>query len=840
MSRSAPMTTKLLRRGSPQSDESFMGYITRLTELNGYQSPNIILNLAGSNGSSYVQVHWAYLSSKSPVLTRLSQLTGAPADELLALTYPAVDHQDRWKKRLVCGAPIPQVMIRLRYSKICLSCLRDSNHARKIWELAPFTACPIHNCLLIDVCPNCTRRISGIRNKVSVCECEYDWRAGRSAEVVRDETKLARQIYQLCGSLSEHGSTEVSEKISSPLPDLDLEHCALVLHFMAQQLYGNDDRQSRYLAYAHGNAELHRLFSQAFSVFEDWPTNFYNFLDWRRTQPNVVHTKVGVRRDFGQFEITLYKTLTSARFDFIRTAFEKYLVTRWDGGYLPQRCHRFLEADQLEQKYVSRIKAGRLLGMDYTKIEGLIKDGKLRGIVRNSGRRKIYLVETASIRAFKLDIEQRLSFKEATRLLGIHPGSLLGLVEHGCLVPLKRPTTGDRRWAFTRHSINDLLGQITAKVRPAGESLPADIYSFKKAAQKLRFLRVNLGQFVRSILDGEMQPCGTSAKHGLTQFNFSSGAIAAFIQTRLASSVGGPFSIRETATMLGLSMGAAYTLIKKGLLCVQQADTKSPRLKVTAASVTDFSSAYVSTRELSNRYDVAPRLLIRVLTAHGVRPTSGPQIDDVPLHLYRRTVLAHFDLATLLTHERHQINPIDKRGSLLNAAQVAAVLGINQEAVCILVRDEELRPYGRVPEDHEDKFLFTRYEVDHYRHRGIDRAELLTDVEAAQMLDEDPTWFYKRWVHTRRVSTVELVGSRAYYFLKQDIAALIEFKEKFITMTEAADMLGWNRATVHLWTQKGKLNPVSGPRVDNAGYYLYLKDDIENLRHHFAPVDEQR
>lgn len=183
------------------------------------------------------------------------------------------------------------------------------------------------------------------------------------------------------------------------------------------------------------------------------------------------------------------------------------------------------------------------------------------------------------------------------------------------------------------------------------------------------------------------------------------------------------------------------------------------------------------------------------------------------------------------------MSPLDKKGRLLTEAEVAELLGLNHEAVLALVRDGELRAYGTISADQQERLLFTRYEVDHYRHRGIDRAELVTDVEAAQMLAEDATWFYKRWVHTGRVSTVEIDGRRGtHYFLKKEVEALIEFKEKFMTMTEAAEVLGWNRATVHLWTKKGKLKPVSGPGIDNSGHYLYLKEDIINLGSRSAPT----
>jgi hypothetical protein len=181
------------------------------------------------------------------------------------------------------GAQVPQYMVRLRYPKVCPLCLRTKQYARKIWDLSPVTACPIHRCLLLDECPACRKRISWCRRKVSCCRCEFDWREYSSPPVEGLELNVAGRIHLLCKQPIHRTYKECSE-IKNPLPKLDLKHFLSAVFFIASQFKGRIDTKGKHLAPSIRNAELHSLLGKAWSVFEDWPYNYFSFLEWRRTQ----------------------------------------------------------------------------------------------------------------------------------------------------------------------------------------------------------------------------------------------------------------------------------------------------------------------------------------------------------------------------------------------------------------------------------------------------------------------------------------------------------------------------------------------------------------------------
>src|SRR5438067_12671300 len=152
----------LLFSSAPMYDESFLGYLLRLTELNCLSTLSWLLQIAKIK--KYLQSKLSFAFNPTLDLLPLAQVTGVGEVELAALQYRPVSLSQQFVKNyLVFGLPVQQYMIRLRHPKICTACLREKSYTRRIWDLAPITTCVIHKCLLLDECPNCGKRISWAR-----------------------------------------------------------------------------------------------------------------------------------------------------------------------------------------------------------------------------------------------------------------------------------------------------------------------------------------------------------------------------------------------------------------------------------------------------------------------------------------------------------------------------------------------------------------------------------------------------------------------------------------------------------------------------------------------------
>src|SRR6266851_2141032 len=85
---------RLLLRPKPDKGESFIGYLVRLTELNGYDTPSWILSLCGID---YMELQWkfTFVFSYSDKLENFAELTENPLSDLTSLLYLPANSRER-------------------------------------------------------------------------------------------------------------------------------------------------------------------------------------------------------------------------------------------------------------------------------------------------------------------------------------------------------------------------------------------------------------------------------------------------------------------------------------------------------------------------------------------------------------------------------------------------------------------------------------------------------------------------------------------------------------------------------------------------------------------------
>jgi hypothetical protein len=517
----------LLFSSDSHADESFIGYLLRLTELNRFETLSWILQLAQIK--SYVRSNLSFAFDSNLQLTMLSKLCGVDKRRLTALLYRSSTRPKRSiGDYLIFDSAVPQYMLRLLYPKICPACLNETGYIHRVWELAPVTTCPVHKCMLLDECPNCMKRISWARRGISSCRCEFDWREHQTPTVGVAELEVANRLYLLC-NLPTCAVQRGNSENTSPLNNLNLKNFLSALFFVASQYAGVIDTKGKHLAPSMRNADLHVLLCKGWKVFENWPCSYFDFLSWRRTQVADSTSGRGLQRDFAEYKSALYKQLATPELDFMRTAFEEYLVTHWDGGYTAH-VKRLNGMAHCDGKYVSRRKAKDLLRMGVQSIDKLIAIGKLKAIVKRQDRTRSILIERASLLDFKRELDQSLYLKQVQGLLGLSHKRVLELGTCGLLNPLRGPTVDEcSDWRFSEKEVKDLLDKIKITIRSYVSAETGATVSFLMAFRKLRRAHISMGQFIQDIFSGEVYPCAVSSKLGLDAFQFSKRLIAEYV-----------------------------------------------------------------------------------------------------------------------------------------------------------------------------------------------------------------------------------------------------------------------------------------------------------------------
>jgi len=435
---------KLLITPKPEKDEGFISYLLRLTEANSYDTPSWILSLSGID---YMELQWkfTFVFSCSEGFKKFAKLTGNALSDLIGLLYlPSPS-----PKNIMCdgnynfyGAFFNRSIIRPHCPKICVQCLAEFGYCRRIWDCSLVTVCPIHECLLLDICPKCKRRLKPIRNRLSVCVCGCDWREVQPELRHEHEIVVSRRIYQLCGLLPlDHHSKERL----NPLQSLALKDFVIVLTFIAGpegEMSWATGRPSKSIKLR--NEELHTHITKAYQVFHSWPHNFHQFLDKKskgdvRFNPRDGKLDTALKEEFGALFKRLYGDLRGHQFDFLREAFAQYLNKRLRAQHKDEAGLYSVPASD-DDKYISATEARRLLRISHNSLLELVKTGEIACTIRNQDRTLSYLLRLADVENVKMKFEQALGSRELAKELGVDHTLISRLVPEGLLRKKARRT----------------------------------------------------------------------------------------------------------------------------------------------------------------------------------------------------------------------------------------------------------------------------------------------------------------------------------------------------------------------------------------------------------------
>ena len=152
--RVAQAGVRLLKTPETLPGESLMGYILRLTEANYYESPQWILDLAGLKFSG-LNPGWRILCRERTDLAIFSRITGLNADEIAQLKHQILTEGEFHREVCQAHQGLPLDDIDFKDPQVCVECLRESGHCRKLWDLKIMTVCPRHRVKLLDQCSAC-------------------------------------------------------------------------------------------------------------------------------------------------------------------------------------------------------------------------------------------------------------------------------------------------------------------------------------------------------------------------------------------------------------------------------------------------------------------------------------------------------------------------------------------------------------------------------------------------------------------------------------------------------------------------------------------------------------
>ena len=324
---------RLLFTEEPYFDESFIGYIMRLADMN--EIPDIRWILKSVRRGKFYKYDYRMSFDYRIHVPRLSKLTGVKTKKLNDLLYLEIKSGiNVYRPFTFFDKPIDQHFITRANPRICSRCIAEQNYCRKIWEFSLATTCPIHKCFLLDRCPNCLRNLDWARPKINLCYCKFDFRNHKIFHLKEIELRLSKYFYQYFGLYT--GQPEFV--FTQPLDALSLEELLKLLLFVAayfNSTYPLDRLGKHFFKYLSNDSMHHHLIS-AIYVFEGWQENYYPFVkDWHLSRwqtffesrkPLECDDRFHIKTyDYELLNYILYEYFPEKQFAFLRRGFESFI-----------------------------------------------------------------------------------------------------------------------------------------------------------------------------------------------------------------------------------------------------------------------------------------------------------------------------------------------------------------------------------------------------------------------------------------------------------------------------------------------------------------------------------
>ncbi|QSI75361.1 TniQ family protein [Niveibacterium microcysteis] len=250
----------LVRTPKPADTESFLGYLLRVSESNGYDTPWRILKLAGICQSEMTKVSF-------PV-SKVCKILGVSAESLSHISYRHPGHYPDEYKILGhgLGSSINQPILRLATPALCPECVRANGYIDAFYDLKLAVACPVHKRAVITNCPTCGEILRFFRPGLLTCRCGASLEDAAPVPVPAAVTDLMKVI--------------AAKLHSGPLDQASVIRQLPIESLMAMPLRALITKLPT-LLHLHGTSTCERpidvveLLAEALS---DWPKGLHRFL----------------------------------------------------------------------------------------------------------------------------------------------------------------------------------------------------------------------------------------------------------------------------------------------------------------------------------------------------------------------------------------------------------------------------------------------------------------------------------------------------------------------------------------------------------------------------------
>lgn len=586
----------LVRTPSPYSRESLFGFVLRVAEANGYETPRHIWALA--------EIPRGLEQAPGFPVERLAAVLGQGTQSLRSIAYRKSSDKRRSFKILdqPLGDDLRDAPLRLTRSTFCPRCASDEGYIDTFWDLTVAVACPTHKCWGLAACPGCSKPLSWIRRGLLKCTCGASL---ADADLAPADPALAELMTVIHARLHGDSAGRVKTFTGLPVPQLmsmPLSSLVRMISALGSHALSNDQKSRPNPSFAPGRAA---------TILSDWPNNYRCFLSELGGASMQRHPDaIGLRRQFNRFYSSMFKNrVFSASATFLRDEFIRFGQQHWGRAYVDQKL---LGGDKVSDasRFRTMTQVARRFRISKPVMQRMISDGTLVTRRIGTGGTARMLIDVAKSTLPKQSAGL-LSARKAAAALEVPVSVLHALRNRGVFT--SAPHCG-RIESFYAEDVEAFRVQVTALPidTERGEGMPIS----KLMRLKLKSA-TGKAKIVAAALAGEITIVGRE-RDTVGGLVLDATELKQMILDQLRESQAPLYTLTRTAKMTGLDPSTIKNAIDARLF---KSRTVDGVIHVTHESVNAFNATYVVISKLADELHTSSACLSRICRANGI-PTK--------------------------------------------------------------------------------------------------------------------------------------------------------------------------------------------------------------------------
>lgn len=589
---------RLVRTPSPHKNESLLGFILRVSELNGYETPYHILRLANINHDQ--------VTAGFPI-HKFVEILGNKAEALKKVSYEkSISNSKKREFKIVersLGASVKNAPLRMQELAICPQCVVEHGYIDAFFDLSIAIACPKHKRTVVHKCHQCGNNLRLFRPGLLTCKCGADLRDSPFESIGNDTYEFMEIAHS---KLYEQDISTKANTCNFPTRSLAALSLPAFLYMITSLGHKNFALSNS------GEPSAEERVKAGLDVLKNWPTSYYNFLD----KVGTISTKngiksAGLRNQFSGFYESMFKGRKfSKEISFLREEFIRFGNAKWGKSTIGFKDAKGLLAD--EKRFISKSEYARLYRLTHPKIEKMIEDGILVQRELKIGARTMRIIDTEKTQS-PSESKGLLSGRQAAAQLGLP----LSVLQH--LRETKVFHTRFRRGYESSWHIDDveLFLERGLNLASIGE-LDTNLTTLE-AAMRFKFKDVKTkADIVTAIFDGRLTPVGRLGSK-LDSLLVDKVQLEDFALKKRSTLNGNTYTLEQVSQLTGIHIMAVVSAVDAGLLI---GNTFDRNIRVPAVSVELFNQNYIPLSKIAEKLGSLAQHLWRTCRTHHIEVIS--------------------------------------------------------------------------------------------------------------------------------------------------------------------------------------------------------------------------